>query len=203
MTETTVEEVFHGACSSVLNNYGLADLFYRAMQVLGPIEFTPEEEAYAQEINRDYPIENVRDQFDGVDLPEDLRERVTEFLQQSLLGENFPALDEGEMGTWSNDVGDVSWIAPLGMLSTTCFPSRVTVHTWGVAAATGRSIGHKGMMHAAKIMALAAMDLYTDPVCLARIQEEFQTAIQDHPYESPIPEHVEPPRYENPVRGVT
>ena len=49
------------------------------------------------------------------------------------------------------------------MLSTTCFASGTPGHSWGVVATGRTSIAHKGMLHAAKIMALTAMDLYTDP----------------------------------------
>jgi hypothetical protein len=51
-------------------------------------------------------------------------------------------------------------------------------------------------------MALAAMDLYIDPEHLAQARQEFEEATRDHPYESPIPDGVTPPRYPNPVRGV-
>ena len=57
-------------------------------------------------------------------------------------------------------------------------------------------------MHAAKIMALAAMDLYSDPETLQKAQAEFKKAVEAHPYHSPIPEKVAPPRVYNPVRGV-
>jgi aminobenzoyl-glutamate utilization protein B len=60
------------------------------------------------------------------------------------------------------------------------------------------SIGHKGMMHAAKIMAVAAYDLYTDPRHLEAARQEFEAATKDNPYRSPLPDALEPPRYENP-----
>jgi aminobenzoyl-glutamate utilization protein B len=58
------------------------------------------------------------------------------------------------------------------------------------------------MMHAAKVMAVAAMDLWLDPAHLRKAREEFERQTKDRPYESPIPEGVAPPGHPNPVRGV-
>jgi aminobenzoyl-glutamate utilization protein B len=58
------------------------------------------------------------------------------------------------------------------------------------------SIGHKGMLHAAKIMALAALELYSDPAHLVKIHQEFETQTGGKPYTPPLPADVKPPRYE-------
>ena len=58
------------------------------------------------------------------------------------------------------------------------------------------------MMHAARIMALAAIDLYADPQHLQKARQEFEHSTRGRPYATPLPDHVEPPRYRNPVRDV-
>ena len=198
MTETTVEETFNGACSSVLNNHYLADLQYRAMKMIGPIEFTEGERAYAQQINDAYPEGNRQSLFKDMELSEDLKASLPELRQQPLLGDNYPPMDERHVSTGSTDVGDMSWITPLSMLRTACFATGASGHSWGIVATSGMSIGHKGMMHAAKIMAVAAYDLYTDPRHLEAARQEFEAATKDNPYRSPLPDALEPPRYENP-----
>ena len=202
MTETTVTEVFHGACSSVLNNHYLAGLQVAKMQFIGPIAFTDEERAYAQQVNDAYPPENAEDVFQDLTIPQDMRATIETLRGQPLLGENLPAMDESRIGTGSTDVGDVSWITPLSMLSTTCFPTGAAGHSWGIAATSGMSIGHKGMMHAAKTMAITAMDLYSDPEHLRKARQEFEAATRDAPYSTPLPDHVQPPVFRNPARGV-
>ena len=107
-----------------------------------------------------------------------------------IIGENFPPLDEGKIGTGSTDVGDVSWIAPLSLLRIACYTTGTSAHDWGVVATGGMSIGHKGMLHAAKIMALVAVDLFDDPVHLEKATEEFNKAISKKPYKNPIPDYV-------------
>jgi aminobenzoyl-glutamate utilization protein B len=105
-------------------------------------------------------------------------------------------MDEKVITTGSTDVGDLSQIVPVSMLSTTCFPTGCPGHSWGNAAASGMSIGHKGMLHAAKIMAVAAAELYSNPETLAKIRQEFERATRDKKYVPSIPENFEPPHYE-------
>jgi aminobenzoyl-glutamate utilization protein B len=201
MTETTVEEVFRSACSAVLSNHYLSDLHYDAMKVVGDIEFTPEEIAFAQTINDAYPPENVKafyEQAKEMELPKEYRKLVEQVDGDPLIGFNVPAFDEKDVHTGSTDVGDVSQITPLCMLGTTCFTTGSAGHSWGIVATSGTSIGHKGMMHAAKIMALAAMDCYADPIHLQKARAEFEKKTKDSPYQSPLPAHVKPPRYPEP-----
>jgi aminobenzoyl-glutamate utilization protein B len=201
MTETTVEEIFNGACSIVLNNHYLADLQYQAMESVGPIQFTEEERVYAQTINDAYPPENAQDPFKHLQVPQEWEARVEPLKGQPLLADNFPAWNQDHIGTGSTDVGDVSWVTPISMLSTACFATGAAGHSWGIVATSGMSIGHKGMMHAAKIMAVAAMDLYAAPEHLQRARQEFEAATRDHPYQTPLPDNVKPPQYPNPARG--
>lgn len=201
MTETRVEEIFRSACSAVLNNHTLADLQYEAMKEIGPLEFTEEEVAFARQINDAYPEENLKafcSRLKKFDIPEDFQPLVERCGSAPLVEINLPPLDAREVGTGSTDVGDVSQITPLSMLGTACFPTGAAGHSWGITAASGSSIGHKGMLHAAKIMALAAAECYIKPELLAKVRAEFAKATEAEPYKSPLPEHVMPPRYPEP-----
>ena len=59
----------------------------------------------------------------------------------------------------STDVGDISWHVPTSGFGTVCFAAGSPGHSWQNVAAIGSPIGHKGMMVAAKVMALSAADL--------------------------------------------
>ncbi|MCJ7623363.1 MAG: amidohydrolase [Anaerolineaceae bacterium] len=203
MTETRVEESFQGACSRVLGNHYLADLQYEAMKMIGPIEFTEDEIAFAQEINDAYPEKNVKSFFQKMrelQIPEDFREIIDALEGHPLISVNLPPMDEKEVRTGSTDVGDVSQVTPISELRTTCSTTGSAGHSWGIVATSGMSIGHKGMMHAAKIMALAAVDCYTDPIHLEKARAEFEKATKERPYNCPIPEHVQTRIYPNPER---
>jgi aminobenzoyl-glutamate utilization protein B len=196
MTETTMEEIFRSACSRVINNHTLADLQYENMKLIGPILFSEEEVAFARQINQAYPQENRQEMFKQLKLSPEWKEKLEMYRSNDLIGDNFPSLDEDNVETGSTDVGDLSQITPLCMLGTACFPIMAAGHSWGIVAASGSSIGHKGMMHAAKTMALSAMDCYSDPQHLQKARAEFVKATRGKPYQSPLPEHVQPPRYE-------
>ena len=199
MTETRLEEIFQGGCSSMLSNHILADLHYKAMHDVGPITYSQEEMDYAQKLLSGFPELDVDAELKSMLLPK--HAKVYDQLKGKVLaGENFPALDEGEIMTGSTDVGDVSQITPLSLLATTCWPLGTPGHSWGIVASSGVSIGHKGMLHAAKIMALAAIDCYMDPSHLEKARTEFDAATADQPYICPIPEQIPPKVFHNPER---
>jgi aminobenzoyl-glutamate utilization protein B len=167
--------------------------------LIGPLTFTQDEIDFAQKINDAFPGTNsdyVDDAIEYYKPPSEIVALLDEYRDQPLWGRNFPALDEGIVATGSTDVGDLSQIVPVSMLRTTCFPSGCPGHSWGNVAASAMSIGHKGMMHAAKIMAVTAVELYSTPNHLVKIRQEFEQKTGGKPYVSPIPEDVKPPRYE-------
>jgi aminobenzoyl-glutamate utilization protein B len=199
MTETRVEIKFEEGCSPVINNHYLADLQYQAMQLIGPIAFTQEEMDFAQKINDGFPGTNSDYIEYGIEYynpPAAIAAQLDEYRDQPLINRNFPSMDEHKIATGSTDVGDLSQIVPVSMLRTACWPTGVSGHSWGNVACSGMSIGHKGMMHAAKTMAVAAMELYSNPDHLAKTRDEFERRTGGKPYVPPIPAHVNPPRFE-------
>jgi len=199
MTETRVEVHFEDGCSPLLSNHYLADMQHTAMGRIGPIEFTPEEIEFAQTINDAFLGTNsdyVDRAIEYYGLKPALAASLDEFRDQPLVGKNFISFDDGKVETGSTDVGDLSQIVPLSMLLTACFPTGVPGHSWGEVAASGMSIGHKGMLHAAKVMAIAASDLIMDPDHLVEVRQEFEVQTRGKTYDPPIPADRKPPRFE-------
>ncbi|WP_342489069.1 hypothetical protein MKX67_06955 [Cytobacillus sp. FSL W7-1323] len=93
----------------------------------------------------------------------------------------------------STDVGDVSWITPVGQIMTTCAPVGVQPHSWQATASYGSSIGLKGMHLAAKSMALTLFDLLTDTNLIDVAREEFVKETAGKKYEAAIPDDLRPP----------
>lgn len=199
MTETTVKIQSDDGCSAVLNNHYLADLQYQAMQIVGPISYSQDEIDFAQTINDAFGGTNsdyIDDEIEFYKPTSEVKEIFERFRDKPLMGANFPAIDEKVIATGSTDVGDLSRVVPVSMLRAACVPTGCPGHSWGNVAASGMSIGHKGMMHAAKIMALTAVELYTDPEHLVKIHQEFDRENRGKPYISPIPKDKKPPQYE-------
>src|SRR5262249_27507526 len=94
----------------------------------------------------------------------------------------------------SSDVGDVSWLVPTSGLETACFAAGSPGHSWQNVAAIGSPIGHKGMMVAAKVLALTLADLLQDPKLLEEAKSDFQTQMKERKYTTRIPKGQKPPK---------
>jgi len=77
-------------------------------------------------------------------------------------------------GKASADTGDVSWSVPMAAMRAATWVPGTPAHSWQAVAAGGTAIGYKGMMVAAKTLALSAVDLYTQPELLIKAKSEFQ-----------------------------
>ncbi len=193
MTDTEVEVVYKSGSTRVLSNEVLADLQYDVMRQLGGIEFSNEEQAYAAAINQRFGDANVKTLVNRYGVEPAIAERA-------LIGDVLPSRDKGFVSPGSSDMGDMSWFAPCSMLQTATWASRAAAHSWGVVATGRTSIGHKGMMYAAKVMALAAAELILSPAILEQAQAEFRAALARSPYKCPIPAEVPAPSQPHPLR---
>ena len=91
-------------------------------------------------------------------------------------------------------------MAPTVQVTTACWAPGVPGHSWGITACGGMSIGHKGMLHAAKAMAITAAALHTDPTWLTRAQADYREATGGRPYRAPLEDGAAPPQ-PRPAKG--
>ena len=98
-------------------------------------------------------------------------------------------------GSASTDVGDVSWVVPTVQLSTATWVLGTPAHSWQAVAAGGTSIGTKGMMVAAKTMALTAVELLADPQHVAAAKTEFARRLNGYAYQNRIGDRKPPLDY--------
>src|SRR5262249_10511678 len=80
------------------------------------------------------------------------------------------------------DVGDISWYVPTSGVTTACFCAGSPGHSWQNVAAAGSPIGHKGMMVAARVLALSAAELLQSPEVLKEAKADFDKRMKDKPY---------------------
>jgi aminobenzoyl-glutamate utilization protein B len=154
----------------MLPNLAGAKLLHSNLEWLGPLEFTEEEQEFARRIQRETGTEPV-----------------------GLAGEIQPLdLDPGPPEGGSTDVADVSWVAPTLHLSVTTAAANAPWHAWPVVATGGMSIGHRGMVYAAKALAATMVDLYQKPDSLAAIQQEFEEKTRGVEYRGYIPDGPPP-----------
>jgi aminobenzoyl-glutamate utilization protein B len=77
----------------------------------------------------------------------------------------------------SSDLSDVSYVTPTCMLFAATYPKGTPNHTWGVTACSGNSIGQKGMVYAAQVMAQTGYRLVTDPELLKDVRASYERAL--------------------------
>ncbi len=98
---------------------------------------------------------------------------------------DFRDASESATSGGSTDVGDVSWAVPTVGLSTATWVPGSSAHSWQSTAASGMSIGQKGMIVAAKTLALTALDLYKTPALIEKARAEWmQKRGADFKYEA-------------------
>lgn len=166
MTDTQVEITRYGGLYPTLQNTVLAAAVQRARQQVPPETYVPEELAFADALDRTCP---------GYE-PDRTPPMDTE--DQTL--QDTPIYS-------STDYGDVEHLCPGFHVREACAPTLVSLHSWQMTAAGGSSLGAKGMLRAAKLMALAAWDVMTHPEVLAAAREEFRANTAGKPYVSPLP----------------
>jgi aminobenzoyl-glutamate utilization protein B len=90
-------------------------------------------------------------------------------------------------------VGDVSWAVPTVQARVTTCAIGTPFHTWQLTAHGKTPLAHKGMIHAAKIMAGTARSLIEQPAVLAAAKAAHAKALARTPYVCPMPADAKPP----------
>jgi aminobenzoyl-glutamate utilization protein B len=191
MSGTTYDVEFITGCYDLLPNQPISRALLANLQAAGALSFTPEEQAFARELQRSFAPGTIESALTntqrvvGCELDPALAE--TPLWEQILPhNENSPTMPG------STEVGDVSQITPTGQITTTCWPFGTPGHSWQIVASSGSSIGFKGMQLAAKALALTGLDLLTKPELLAEAKADFARRKQGRPYVSPVPEGAKP-----------
>ena len=153
-TGTQVTWEVLGGVYDLLPNVTLAEVMHQNLKTVGGVTYTPEETAFAEKISETFGDQKV---------PITNAAEVKDFRDAS----------EGAISGGSTDVGDVSWAVPTVGLSTATWVPGSSAHSWQSTAASGMSIGQKGMLVAAKTLALTALDLYKNPALIEKAHEEW------------------------------
>ena len=93
----------------------------------------------------------------------------------------------------STDVGDISWHVPTGGLRTACFPSESPGHSWQNVASIGSTIGEKGIVYAAKVLATTTIDLLEQPNLISAARADWELRMKGRKYTTLIPEGQKAP----------
>ncbi|MFM7838827.1 MAG: amidohydrolase [Chitinophagaceae bacterium] len=159
----------NGLYEILINEKG-AKALHNNMELVGPITYTQEEQDFAEKIMKAYGAEYQG--LDGSIKPLEVTK---------------PDPDGG-----STDVGDVSFIVPEITLNAVTAPYKSPWHSWVVVACGGMSIGHKGMLFAAKSLATTMVDLFENETLRLEIRKEFEERKGKEVWKALIPDQPPP-----------
>jgi aminobenzoyl-glutamate utilization protein B len=171
-SETRMEMEIIASVYNLLPNTPLIQALDQNLHIVGGVRYTPEETAFAETLRKSFL------KPDAAPLSKALDVSGTE-----------PASGVGG----STDVADVSWNVPVGQINTATFVPGTPGHSWQSAACAGSSIGRKGMIVAAKTLALTGADLFLDPKLIEAARKDFDARRAGHEYRSRIPASQGPP----------
>lgn len=167
-TGTRMDYEVIGGVYNMLPNVTLSKVMDKNLRIVNGFTYTTEEKAFAEKIQA-----TLTGSSKTVPL-----EASTTTIQP------FTVSTEAK-GAASSDVGDVSWTVPTAGISTATFIPGSSGHSWQNVAAAGSSIGEKGMIMAAKAIALSAYDLFKNPVLVEESNKELaRTRGADFKYEA-------------------
>jgi len=170
-TGTTMEMELVGSTPELLPNDAMTSIFDRNLREVGGVTYTADERAFAQTLQASFVAGAARDADEAATI--------------------HPPDEPLTIG--STDAADVSWVVPSGWFLAATYVPGTPGHSWQATACTGGSIGRKGMMVAAKTLALTAMDLLTDPAKVIAARASFEKTKGSRVYKSRIPENAAPP----------
>lgn len=163
MTETEVE-IEHGyGCCEFKENNAFGELGHRNLIEADAPKYTEEELEYAQKLQNTVDpnvVSRSQHQYDQNE-------------SSMFMGVADRNLWKKVFMTPSSDTGDVSHIVPTGLITTACWPIGCSPHTWQATSAAGTTIGEKGALYAAKVVAGCAYDLINKPAIFNKIVKEF------------------------------
>lgn len=176
MTRTQMTVQIDTDCHEIVPNVPLAELITRNLEKVGAPSFTPDESVFARRLQQPL-IEQFGRQF-----PLAIDDRIHR------------NINTNESSKGSTDVGDISWRVPTGGLRTACFVSGSPGHSWQNVASIGSSIGEKGILYAAKVLAITALDLIEDRRLIVAAQADFKKRMKGRNYFSFIPQGQNAPQ---------
>lgn len=184
MTECSVETKVISAVSNMLDNTPLRDSMQKHFDRLGAPPFDAADKAYAKKIQATLTAEDIDSSYLRAGMPHDREMPLCDLV--------VPAGVKGLPMIGSTDLGDVSWTVPTVEARIATHAVGTPGHSWQITAQGKVPAAHKGMVHAAKVMASVAADCLTDPKLIERAKADLVSRTSKTPYDCPLPTDCKP-----------
>lgn len=169
-TQTRVLALVYSGIYDLLPNSPLAKRMQSHLERIGVPDYTEGEQAFARELQSNFGVE-----------------------PQGMVTTTSPLPGDEPAFGFSTDVGDVSWCTPTMGCGMPTVPLEVGLHTWAATACHGTSIGLKGAIHAARVLAATGIDILTDADLRQAARDDFERRTNGKPYVSPLGSEMQRP----------
>lgn len=186
MNGTEVDYKIVGGMYDFIPNHTLGNLLCESLKEAGAPDFDESDYEFAAAIIDTLPKEKT----DFLKMQEN-KENVLATYSKPLSRKIFDYRPSEKPLAGSTDVGDVSYKVPMVQFSTATSIFGTPSHTWQMVSQSGSSIAHKGLMSAAKAIAISVIKLIENPDIIETAKKEHND-VTGGIYKSPLPEYVEP-----------
>ena len=177
MTDTTVSSRVLGAAWPQHHNRVIAETMFTNIQRVGMPDWSEDDQRFAHAVQKMLGVEEQ-----GL---------LTEVAEELDGAERIP--DNERRGGGSDDIGDISWVAPTATLR---FPSNIAGgagHNWNKGIAMATPIAHQGAAAGAKVQALTLLDFLLQPELVQQARDYFDNVqTKDRQYTTFLREQDEP-----------
>ncbi|SEC51073.1 aminobenzoyl-glutamate utilization protein B [Rhizobiales bacterium GAS191] len=184
MTETTVSSRMLTGEANLLGNQALERLMHTHLERLGPPVFDDADRAFAARIQETVGNEAIASAYHRVGSGSKKLAPLCDIICP-------PRSGDGTL-IGSTDVGNVSWVVPTVALLGAVYAIGTPGHSWQLVAQGKAPAAHKGMEHAAKVMASTALDLLMNEELIEEAQAEHRAHLEATPFVDPIPDDARP-----------
>lgn len=185
MTGTTMKCEIISGDANLVGNTPLEALMHENLSELGPPVFDDTDRARAAKFQETFTGEDIKASFSRFGLK--VRQGIP------LCDIIFPPESGDGSSVGSTDVGTVSWVVPTVQMRGATYAIGTPGHSWQLVAQGKLPAAHKGMVHAAKVMASTAIDLLAEPARIAEAKADHAARLEGTPFVNPIPDDVMPP----------
>ena len=161
-TETRMEYEIIGGTHDLLINTSLAKIMQQNLELTGGVTYSESESAFAKKLATSFSNPPAITSAEKIE----------------------PLQNWIDAGGGSTDVGDVSYAVPTVGLDAATWVPGTAAHSWQAVACNATGIGAKGMMVAAKTMALTAIDLFSKPEYIQQAKEEHRKQVGNYQYKA-------------------
>lgn len=194
MTETEVDIIFDKGCSNYVPNKVVEDVMFKYLKLLGGPKFKEEDLKFAKSIKSTLSNEDIEASLalSRKIVGNENKSLVEELKNEDLCKNILPFEHNAGVIFGSTDVGDVSWVVPTAELIVACAAIGTPGHSWQIVSQGSTGIAHEGMLLAAKVIALAALEIFKNPELVKEAKKELKEKLQGEQYKCPIPKYIKP-----------